>query len=157
MRFNLIRKALISGILLLLLTIPLSGQEVRLSGEAEERARVLFQQLRCAVCQNQSIDDSNADVAKDLRKLVREQLQAGKSNDQIIDHLVARYGEFILLKPKFALHTLLLWLTPVLLIIFGIISILIWSRRKKESPLPLTKDEQEKFAEIMARNTGVSE
>src|SRR3954468_2061814 len=86
----------------------------------EARARVLSRELRCMVCQNQSIDDSDAPLARDLRLLVRERLQAGDSNGQVIDFLVARYGEFVLLKPRFSGYTALLWLTPPLLVGIGI-------------------------------------
>lgn len=86
----------------------------------EARARELSAELRCLVCQNQSIDDSDAPLAKDLRLLVRERLVQGDSNGQVKDFVVARYGEFVLLKPPFGLHTLLLWLTPLL--VLGIIS-----------------------------------
>lgn len=79
----------------------------------EARARTISEGLRCLVCQNQSIDDSEAPLAKDLRLLVRERLKAGDSNEQIVDFVVARYGEFVLLKPRFETHTLVLWLaTP---------------------------------------------
>lgn len=84
----------------------------------EQRARDISLDLRCLVCQNQSIDDSNAPLAKDLRILVRERLTAGDNDGQVIDYIVARYGEFVLLRPRFGGHTLILWLgTPLLLII----------------------------------------
>src|SRR5690606_12873648 len=83
----------------------------------EARARALSAHLRCLVCQNQSIDDSDAPLAKDLRLLVRERLVAGDSDTEVTNFLVARYGEFVLLKPPFAKHTLLLWLTPLLLLL----------------------------------------
>jgi cytochrome c-type biogenesis protein CcmH len=85
----------------------------------EARARELSRELRCMVCQNQSIDDSEAPLARDLRLLVRERIAAGDSDRQVIDFLVARYGEFVLLKPRFNPHTLLLWLVPPLVLIGG--------------------------------------
>src|SRR5215469_9019079 len=86
----------------------------------EARARALSQQLRCMVCQNQSIDDSEAPLAHDLRVLVRQRLAAGDSDKQVIDFLVARYGEFVLLKPRFEWHTALLWaVAPGLLVVGG--------------------------------------
>ena len=85
----------------------------------EARARVLSKELRCMVCQNQSIDDSAAPLARDLRVLVRERLTGGDSDQQVLDFLVARYGEFVLLKPPFAWHTALLWLGPPGLLIAG--------------------------------------
>lgn len=86
----------------------------------EARAREISLDLRCLVCQNQSIDDSNAPLAKDLRVLVRQRLVKGESNDQVIDFIVARYGEFVLLNPRFALHTLILWFATPLLLFLGI-------------------------------------
>ncbi len=85
----------------------------------ESRARDISLELRCLVCQNQSIDDSNAPLAKDLRVLVRERLIKGETNAQVIDFIVARYGEFVLLKPRFAMHTLLLWIATPLLLLIG--------------------------------------
>ncbi|WP_246671394.1 cytochrome c-type biogenesis protein [Mesorhizobium sp. 8] len=85
----------------------------------EARARALSEGLRCMVCQNQSIDESDADLARDLRILVRERLKAGDTDKQVIDYIVSRYGEFVLLKPRFELRTLLLWGAPVLLLLAG--------------------------------------
>lgn len=87
----------------------------------EERARTLSKELRCLVCQNQSIDDSDADLARDLRVVVRERLTEGDSNAEVLDYLVARYGEWVLLKPRLGLHTILLWVLPGLLLIGAII------------------------------------
>lgn len=153
MRFKAFSSVLISICFMIALAGFATAQETRLAGAEEERARGLFRLLRCVVCQNQSIDDSNADVAKDLRALVREQIQTGKTNEQVLDFLVVRYGEFVLLKPKFALHTILLWLMPVLLIVLGLFAILIVSRRKKAQPEPLSAAEQKKFSEIMSRDS----
>jgi len=91
----------------------------------EERARALSAELRCMVCQNQSIDDSDAPLAKDLRVLVRERLVAGDSDSQVIDYLVSRYGEFVLLKPRFAWHTLALWAAGPIALIAGMIAIVL--------------------------------
>ncbi len=88
--------------------------EILPDARLEERARGISADLRCLVCQNQSIDDSNAPLAKDLRLLVRERLKAGDSDQQVHDYVVARYGDFVLLKPPFRISTLLLWLTPLL-------------------------------------------
>ena len=94
--------------------------EVLKDAGLEARARDLSAGLRCLVCQNQSIDDSNADLAKDLRLLVRQRLVAGDTNDEVIDYLVSRYGEFVLLKPRFDVATLALWGTPFVVLIAGI-------------------------------------
>ncbi len=87
----------------------------------EARAREISAGLRCLVCQNQSIDDSDAPLAKDLRLLVRQQLQKGESNQQVIDYVVARYGEFVLLKPQLHWNTLLLWAAPIFLVLGGLL------------------------------------
>ena len=97
----------------------------------EARARALSAQLRCMVCQNESIDESNADLARDLRLLVRERLQAGDSDDQIRAYLVRRYGDFILLKPPFKPETWLLWGAPFLVLLVGGCIIFIARRRQK--------------------------
>lgn len=96
----------------------------------EARARVLSQDLRCVVCQNQSIDDSNAPLAHDLRVLLRERLTAGDSDRQAVDYIVARYGNFVLLKPPMQLNTLPLWAGPVLFLLFALISFSRYLRRR---------------------------
>jgi len=88
----------------------------------EARARDISAELRCLVCQNQSIDDSDADLAKDLRRLVRERIAAGDSNSAVKDYLVTRYGEFVLLKPMFNIQNALLWLLPFLILGVGIVA-----------------------------------
>ncbi|MCK7611638.1 cytochrome c-type biogenesis protein [Roseibium sediminicola] len=96
----------------------------------EGRARALSAELRCMVCQNQSIDDSDAPLAKDLRILVRERLVAGDSDEQVVDYLVSRYGEFVLLKPRFAWHTLVLWAAGPVALLAGLIAIVAALRRR---------------------------
>jgi cytochrome c-type biogenesis protein CcmH len=119
----------------------------------EARARHLSQELRCMVCQNQSIDDSEAPLAKDLRLLVRERLVKGDTDKQVLDFLVARYGEFVLLKPPFQIQTLLLWgLSPVVLLI-GISALLMMARRRKTAVLEiatLSPEERRRLAELAA-------
>jgi len=120
----------------LLLLAPLAARavqpdEIMTDPRLEARARALSAQLRCLVCQNESIDESHADLARDLRVLVRERLQAGDSDDQIRAFLVRRYGDFILLKPPFKLETWLLWGTPFLVLITGGCIILVARRRQK--------------------------
>ena len=119
----------------------------------EARARKLSGELRCLVCQNQSIDDSNAPLAKDLRVIVRERLTAGDTDAQVIAFVVDRYGEFVLLKPRFGAHTLLLWgAAPVLLAIAGF---LIW-RRGRRAPhpevAPLSAEEERRLAKLLKRS-----
>jgi len=97
----------------------------------EARARHLSEGLRCLVCQNESIDDSNAPLAHDLRVLIRERLKSGDTDKQVIDYLVARYGEFVLLKPRFETRTLVLWLGPFAILLIGIA--IVWSKRTRPS------------------------
>jgi cytochrome c-type biogenesis protein CcmH len=96
----------------------------------EARARALSAHLRCMVCQNQSIDDSDAELARDLRVLVRERLVAGDSDSEVIDYLVSRYGEFVLLKPRFSWQNLALWATPAVVLIIGGAAFAAYSRRR---------------------------
>ena len=120
----------------------------------EKRARDLSTGIRCLVCQNQSIDDSDAQLARDLRILVREKLVEGLSDKQILDFLVERYGEFVLLKPRFTTQTLLLWFLPLLVLLTGAILALktfSGSQRKANSNLgDLSKDEKEKLSKILS-------
>ena len=126
-------------------------QEVMADPKLEARARVLSQELRCLVCQNQSIDDSNAELARDLRVLVRERLAAGESDRQVLAFVEARYGEFVLLRPRLNARTLLLWLTPLLFL--GIAGYVIFRRRDAGAPAaaaaPLTADEQRRLDQLL--------
>ena len=131
--------------------LAVQPDEVLKDPALESRARALSQELRCMVCQNQSIDDSDAPLAKDLRVLVRERLSAGDSDSQVIDFLVARYGEFVLLKPRFSAHTLLLWLAPFgVLIIAGIAFLAAARRAKAPSAATEPKLSEEEEARIAA-------
>jgi cytochrome c-type biogenesis protein CcmH len=119
--------------LLLLGSSPLRAvepKEMLADPALEARARNLSKELRCMVCQNQSIDDSEAPLAHDLRVLVRERLQAGDSDRQVISFLVARYGEFVLLRPQFAWHTAALWGLPPAALLIGIVVIVFVVRRR---------------------------
>jgi cytochrome c-type biogenesis protein CcmH len=123
----------------------------------ESRARDLSRELRCMVCQNQSIDDSEAPLARDLRLLVRERIAAGDSDAQVIDFLVARYGEFVLLKPRLNPHTWLLWLLPPLALVGGGLALWIHSRRRSgsmaaEDPsrFQLTAEEEARLERLIA-------
>jgi cytochrome c-type biogenesis protein CcmH len=115
---------------------------------AEARARTLSGQLRCLVCQNESIDESDADLARDIRLLIRRRIVAGESNGQIRDFLVSRYGDFILLKPPFRLSTALLWFSAPLAFAAGAFAIWGASRRKIAAPPPLTAEEERRLAEL---------
>ena len=123
----------------------------------EARARALSKELRCMVCQNQSIDDSDAPLARDLRLLVRERIASGDSDSQVIDFLVARYGEFVLLKPRFTPHTLLLWLLPPLALAGGGLALWVFSRRRSKSSgvndpslLKLSEEEEARVERLIA-------
>jgi cytochrome c-type biogenesis protein CcmH len=110
----------------------------------EHRARAISAQLRCLVCQNQSIDDSEAPLAKDLRTLVREQISAGKSDEQVMDYIVARYGQFVLLKPRFESETLLLWGTPFAVLLLAGLALLMRRKRAQVAPeTPLSDAERQ--------------
>ena len=110
----------------------------------EARARELSLELRCLVCQNQSIDDSHASLARDLRLLVRERLKAGDSDEQVRDYLVSRYGEFILLKPQLRLGTALLWLSPFAVLALGGLVIFSLARRRQRNDVVAQLSEDEK-------------
>ena len=149
------KKHLLFVLILVCANFPLSinavePNEILKNPQLEMRARMLSKNIRCLVCQNQSIDDSNASLAKDLRRIVREQLVNGASDNEIFDFLVKRYGDFVLLKPPIKPTTYILWYGPLFLFIVGIFaSILFLSRRKKILPEPpLTNEEMEKLSKL---------
>lgn len=116
----------------------------------EKRARELSAGLRCMVCQNQSIDDSDAELARDLRVLVRERLLAGETDEEVIDYVVSRYGEFVLLKPRFSMRNALLWSTPAILLLLGGGALMVYaSRRRRVTPATLSDEEERRLREIL--------
>ena len=119
----------------------------------EARAREISRDLRCVVCQNQSIDDSDAPLAADLRAIVRERLTAGDTNEQVMAYVVARYGSFVLLKPPLDLQTILLWSAPLLVLIPGGFGLALYLRRRNRAgagdPTPLTAEERRALAAIL--------
>ena len=132
-----------------------SPEEMLQDPQLEARARALGQGLRCLVCQNQSIDDSDADLARDLRRLVRERLVAGDSDAQVRDFLVNRYGDFVLLEPPFRPGTWLLWLGPLALVVLGGAGIALFVRRRWRSGAevaPLSASEQARLNEVLGRD-----
>ncbi len=141
-------RALRPLLLALLLACPLAAHavqpnEILPDAKLEARARELSTGLRCLVCQNQSIDDSNAPLARDLRLLVRERLVAGDSNEEVTRYLVARYGDFILLKPPLNAGTVLLWAAPGLVLALGLGWLIVSARRRRvmADAAPLTQEE----------------
>ena len=117
----------------------------RLPDPAQEaRARELFREVRCLVCQNESIDDSNAELAGDLRRLVRDEIKAGKTDNQVRDHLTDRYGEFVLLKPAFSWGNAALWGAPFLVVILGLL-LLFRSFRNRSAEEELSPDEAKRL------------
>lgn len=154
------RAVLRGALMLALLLWSAAGQAVapgeQLADPAlEARAREISAGLRCLVCQNQSIDESDAPLAQDLRLLVRERIQAGDSDGEVIDFVVDRYGEFVLLRPRFAPHTLLLWLAaPVLFLIAGTALLYSAVRQRSRRPEPLNAEEEARLAELLSRQRG---
>lgn len=146
---------------LIVLLVVLAAPEGALSVQPDEmlkdpaletRARDLSRELRCMVCQNQSIDDSEAPLARDLRLLVRERLTNGDSDQQVLDFLVSRYGAFVLLKPPFEWHTLLLWGLPPAALIAGITSLIVMARRRKTASRDtevLSQEEEQRLSTLV--------
>ncbi|GHA29178.1 cytochrome c biogenesis protein [Devosia pacifica] len=143
--------ALVAVLLLSLPALAVMPDEVLADPRLEARAREISSQLRCLVCQNQSIDDSDAELARDLRVIVRERLLAGDTNDEVFEYVVDRYGEFVLLNPVLAPHTLLLWFAgPVFLIVGGIALVLALKKRNRVETVPLSSEEKAVLDELSA-------
>jgi len=147
-------------IILVLLTLLAAGpawavqpDEVLADPVLEARARAISKEVRCLVCRNESIDDSNAALARDLRLLVRERLMAGDSDDEVRDYLVERYGEFVLLKPKFSIANAALWLAGPIAFLLGLIAIVAFHRRRRPHAeareAPLTDEEKRRLEDIL--------
>lgn len=134
----------------LALAAAASDPSERLASPAEEaRARELFREIRCVVCQNESIDDSEADIARDLRAAVREQVAAGRSDAEVRAFLVDRYGEFVLLKPAFTAGNAVLWLAPFLIVLAAAAGFLLNARRRPAEAPELTEVEEAKLAALL--------
>ncbi len=141
-------------LLILLLLAPtakaVQPDEILADPALEERARDISAGLRCLVCQNQSIDDSDAPLARDLRLLVRERLEAGDSNDEVVTFVVDRYGEYVLLNPRIGAHTLVLWAAPVILLIIGALAVWLGLRsRRKSDPARLSDEEKKRIDALL--------
>ncbi len=115
----------------------------------EQRAEALGHQLRCLVCQNESVEESNADLARDLRRIIRARIVAGDSDQQVTDWMVARYGDFVRLRPPFNAVTLALWGAPGIALLTGIIAALIARRRRPVPPAPLSDAERQRLADLL--------
>ena len=141
-------------LLLAVLALPAAAvtpDEILKDPALEARARHLSQELRCMVCQNQSIDDSDAPLAHDLRVLVRQRLEAGDNDKAVLNYIVARYGDFVLLKPPFELDTLLLWGLPPAALIAGMIALVVVARKRRAvdaAPQPLSEAERARLAAL---------
>ena len=148
----------LSLILFVTPALAIQPDEILKDTVLEERARVISKELRCLVCQNQSIDDSDAPLARDLRVLVRERLQAGESNEEVINFVVDRYGDFVLLRPPVKASTLVLWLSPVAALIVGLFLLLTWFRKQKQfvpvQAKPLSDEEKKKLQAAFKRDEG---
>ncbi len=149
MRFIL---ALIAALMLCSAAYAVQPDEVLKDPALERRARDISSGLRCLVCQNQSIDDSDAQLAKDLRLLVRERLVAGDTDKQVQDFLVQRYGEFVLLRPTFRAHTLLLWLAPALVLMLGGLGAYAALRQRPQPAAALDEQEQRTLEALLKRD-----
>lgn len=153
-------KRLVLTVLLLLWTLPLHAvepHEMLDDPVLEARARALSAIIRCLVCQNQSIDESDADLAADLRVIVRERLVAGNSDQSILDYLVARYGDFVLLKPPFKPATYLLYFGPAVLLVLGFAGTALYFRRRRTAgagtgEAGLTGEEQARLDRILGQD-----
>lgn len=153
---RLLRLAILAALVVLAPAVSHAVQpgEMLADPALEKRARDLSAELRCLVCQNQSIDDSSAPLARDLRLVVRERLVAGDSNEQVMTYVVQRYGEFILLRPPFRFATLLLWLTPLVALAGGLAWMLVgWRRRSRlggvAATAPLSDDERKALERVL--------
>jgi cytochrome c-type biogenesis protein CcmH len=115
----------------------------------EQRAEAIGHQLRCLVCQNESVEESNADLARDLRRIIRERVAAGDSNRQVIDWMVARYGDFVRLRPPLNATTLVLWAAPLLALLAGASAALLARRRRPAEPPPLSEAERQRLTDLL--------
>jgi cytochrome c-type biogenesis protein CcmH len=151
------RSVLAAALLALAVAAPacaIEPQEQLTDPALEARARTLGQELRCLVCQNESIDDSNADLARDLRTIVRERLTAGDSDRQVLGFVTARYGDYVLLRPPIRAGTLVLWFGPLVLLVAVIIAMTLRRRgRANAEPAPLSSEEDRRLARLLDQET----
>ncbi|MDA0663263.1 MAG: cytochrome c-type biogenesis protein CcmH [Proteobacteria bacterium] len=145
---------LIAALLASPAALAVQPDEILRDPALEARARAISKELRCLVCQNQSIDDSDATLARDLRIVVRDRLKAGDSDAQTVAFVVDRYGDFVLLRPPFKASTVILWIGPALILIAGMVGVFLWHRRRRgavAAPVaPLTADERARVDALLA-------
>ncbi len=150
LRFHALWQTMAVGLLTLLTctsaAFALEPGEMFDDPKLEQRARDIGRNLRCVVCQNQSIFDSNAGLAKDLRGVVRERIRAGDSDQQVIDHVAARYGDFVLMQPPVDTHTIILWLAPVLIVLGGLVTVALYLRGRRANPEQVVLSEADRAA-----------
>lgn len=136
--------------------LAVEPDEILKNPALEARARAISKELRCLVCQNQSIDDSDATLARDLRIIVRDRLKAGDTDEQTVAFVVERYGDFVLLRPPFKTSTLILWIGPALILMAGIAGVVLWHRRRRNdvaaAVAPLTAEEQARVDALLSEN-----
>ena len=151
---RILLKSLLTVFFLTTEALALEPGEILKDPALEARARSISKNLRCLVCQNQSIDDSDAPLAKDLRLLVRNQIVSGKTDEKIISDIVARYGDFVLLNPPINQKTIILWLSPMLILLAGGVSLYIYFRKRKSAAaeILLSEAEKEKLVELWKGN-----
>jgi len=157
-RSNLAKVSAAAGLALLLLTVmpahAVRPDEMLTDPGLEARAREVGRELRCLVCRNQSIDDSDADLAHDLRVLVRDRIKGGDSNEQVVAYVRSRYGDFVLLRPPFAIGTLLLWGGPLLILLLGGVALArLYRSQGDTAPAPLSAEERRRLASVLGEGT----
>lgn len=147
------RLLLVLALLLAMPAFAVEPSEMLDDPVLEQRARALSAEIRCVVCQNESIDSSNAEIAHELRVLVRERLVAGDSDRQVLDYLVARYGDFVLLRPPVKPSTWLLWFGPFAILLIGAVAVFVYFRRQRAAaaapPPALSRDEEARLARLL--------
>ena len=152
------RRALAMLAALWLVLVPALAQEAQLADpKLEQRARELSREIRCVVCQSQSVSDSDADIARELRILIREQIAAGRTDDEIRDYLVARYGDFVLFNPRFQASTYALWIGPFAVLVLAGIGVAMFFRRRAQEPArvrELSADEHSRVARLLDDKEG---
>jgi cytochrome c-type biogenesis protein CcmH len=142
-------RALLLSLLLTTSALAVEPRERLADPALEARARAISQGLRCLVCRNESIDDSNADLARDIRLLLRERLTAGDTNAQAQAYIVARYGQYVLLSPPVTPETYILWFAPPTVLALGAASAFLFLRRRPAPPAPLSAEEQSRLAALL--------